>query len=323
MKKTVFGTMLLAVLTILTSSHALFAGSKTLKIAMIQWRGDTESCQGFRDGLKELGYSVDYTYMNAKQDRIELGRLLREELEPKMNDFDYIYTFGTTVSKAAKTIVNNRVPQLFSSVAGPVEAEIVQSLEAPGGNISGSNNAVPIATQIETIMKIIQFKRLGLFFNPREQNAMIERQRLSDAAKRFNLEVIDLRSPPAQEMLEQNLQQLIDKSIVVDAVYLPLDSFMVSNAKLIGDKLRDARVKSIGSLEGYIKGGALIGVVPNYYQLGKSIASIVDKNQKGEKLQNIPVVTVKEPTLMINKTTADLLQIRIPEDTLKRAVVVE
>jgi putative ABC transport system substrate-binding protein len=152
---------------------------------------------------------------------------------------------------------------------------------------------------------------------------MIERQRLSDAAKRFNLEVIDLRSPPAQEMLEQNLQQLIDKSIVVDAVYLPLDSFMVSNAKLIGDKLRDARVKSIGSLESYIKGGALIGVVPNYYQLGKSIASIVDKNQKGEKLQNIPVVTVKEPTLMINKTTADILQIRIPEDTLKRAVVVE
>jgi ABC-type uncharacterized transport system substrate-binding protein len=57
--------------------------------------------------------------------------------------------------------------------------------------------------------------------------------------------------------------------------------------------------------------------------LGKSIASIVDKNQKGEKLQSIPVVTVKEPTLMINKTTADLLQIRIPEDTLKRAVVVE
>ena len=272
MKKTVFGTMLLAVLTILTSSHALFADSKTLKIAMMQWRGDTESCQGFRDGLKELGYSVDYTYMNAKQDRIELGRLLLEELEPKMNDFDYIYTFGTTVSKAAKTIVNNRVPQIFSSVAAPVEAEIVQSLEAPGGNISGSNNAVPIATQIETIMKIIQFKRLGLFFNPREQNAMIERQRLSDAAKRFNLEVIDLRSPPAQEMLEQNLQQLIDKSIVVDAVYLPLDSFMVSNAKLIGDKLRDARVKSIGSLESYIKGGALIGVVPNYYQLGKSIA---------------------------------------------------
>ena len=323
MKKSVFGAMFLAAIIILTSSHALFAGSKTLKIAMVQWRGDTESCQGFRDGLKELGYSVDYTYMNAKQDRAELGRLLREELEPKSTAFDYIYTYGTTVSKAVKTIVNNRVPQLFSNVAGPVEAELVRSLESPGDNISGSNNAVPIVTQLETVMQIMQFKRLGLLFNPREQNAMIERQRLSEAAKKFNFEVIDLRSPPAQAMLEQNLQQLLEKAIVVDAVYLPLDSFMVSNAKLIGDKLRDAKIRSIGTLEGYIKGGALVGVVPDYYQLGKSIASIVDKNQKGEKLQNIPVVTVKEPTLMINKTTADLLQIRIPEDTLKKAVVVE
>src|SRR5262249_188759 len=154
----------------------------------------------------------------------------------------------------------------------------------------------------KTIMQIMQFKRLGLFFNPREQNAMIERQRLSDTAKELNLEVIDLRSPPAQEMLEQNLRQLIDKSIAVDAVYLPLDSFMVSNAKMIGNKLRDAKIKSIGALEGYIKGGVLVGVVPDYYQLGKSIASIVDMNQKGEKLQNIPVITVKEPILMINKT---------------------
>jgi putative ABC transport system substrate-binding protein len=323
MKKTVFGAMFLAVITLLASSQALCAGSKTLKIAMVQWRGDTESCQGFRDGLKELGYAVEYAYMNAKQDRTELGRLLREELEPRINDFDYIYTYGTTVSKAAKTIVNNRVPQLFSNVAGPVEAEIVQSLESPGGNISGSNNAVLISAQIETIMKIIPFKRLGLFFNPREQNAMIERQRLSDAAKKFNVEVIDLRSPPAQEMLEQNLQQLIDKSIVVDAVYLPLDSFMITNAKLIGDKLKEAKVKSIGALEGFIKGGALIGVVPNYYKLGKEIATIVDRNQKGEKLQNIPIRTVKEPMLMINKTTADILQITISEDVLKKAVLVE
>jgi ABC-type uncharacterized transport system substrate-binding protein len=172
-------------------------------------------------------------------------------------------------------------------------------------------------------MKIIPFKRLGLFFNPREQNAMIERQRLSDAAKKFNIEVIDLRSPPAQEMLEQNLQQLIDKSIVVDAVYLPLDSFMITNAKLIGDKLKEAKIKSIGALEGFIKGGALIGVVPNYYKLGKEIATIVDRNQKGEKLQNIPVRTVKDPMLMINKTTADILHITISEDVLKKAALVE
>lgn len=61
----------------------------------------------------------------------------------------------------------------------------------------------------------------------------------------------------------------------------------------------------------------------NYYKLGKEIATIVDRNQKGEKLQNIPIRTVKEPMLMINKTTADILQITISEDVLKKAVLVE
>jgi putative tryptophan/tyrosine transport system substrate-binding protein len=177
--------------------------------------------------------------------------------------------------------------------------------------------------QIETALKIIQFKRLGILFNPREKNSMVERQKLHDIAEKFHFEVVDLRSPPAQDMLEQNLQALVDKSVVVDAVYLPLDSYMQSNAKLIVSKLRNAKVKSIGTTKDYTENGALVGVVPDYYQLGKAVSSIVDRHQKGEKLHSIPIEITKEPTLMINKTTADLLQITIHEDVLKRAVLVE
>jgi hypothetical protein len=83
----------------------LSAAEKKLTIAMIQWRGETEACRGFKDGLKDLGYSVKYVIMNAGQNRKELGRLLRNELDPNINSFDYIYTFGTTVSKATKFIV--------------------------------------------------------------------------------------------------------------------------------------------------------------------------------------------------------------------------
>jgi ABC-type uncharacterized transport system substrate-binding protein len=64
--------------------------------------------QGFKDGLKELGYSVDYSIMNAGQDRKELRRVLSNEIEPKLNELDYVYTFGTTVSKMTKSLsVNN------------------------------------------------------------------------------------------------------------------------------------------------------------------------------------------------------------------------
>ena len=65
--------------------------------------------------------------------------------------------------------------------------------------------------------------------------------------------MIDLRSPPAQEMLQENLQKVIDESIIVDAIYLPSDSFLASNAKLIGSSLRTAKVKSIAATKRFNK----------------------------------------------------------------------
>jgi ABC-type proline/glycine betaine transport system substrate-binding protein len=52
-------------------SHWDLASAKDLKIAMILWRGETEAEKGFQQGLKEFGYSVQYTVINAGQDRTE------------------------------------------------------------------------------------------------------------------------------------------------------------------------------------------------------------------------------------------------------------
>jgi ABC-type uncharacterized transport system substrate-binding protein len=124
-------------------------------------------------------------------------------------------------------------------------------------------------------------------------------------------------------MLQENLQKIMDKSILVDAVYLPPDSFLVSNAELIGSRLRTAKVKSVGAVRRFIETGALMGVVIDYYQLGRAAAKIVDRHQQGEKLQNIPFGKVKETYLVINKTTSNILNIKISKAVLKKATIVE
>ncbi len=196
-------------------------------------------------------------------------------------------------------------------------------MKSSGDNISGVSNAIPLPLQIETALRVIKFKRLGLIFNPREKNSMAIRQNLKDISASFGIELIDLRSPPAENELQKNLEKLKNKSVVVDAVYLPQDSFIVSKAGLIGAALKSANVKSIGSIKKYIDEGALMGVVTDYYKLGKAAATIVDRVKKGEKLQDIPVYTEKQPVLVINKTTSQLLKVEIPPDLLKGAVVVE
>ncbi len=186
MKKIFMCSMSLAFIISLTLSNSAFAAGKPLRIALLLWRGETKAEQGFKDGLKDLGYSVEYTIMNAGQDRKELRRILNNEIAPKLNHLDYIYTFGTTVSNMTKIFIHDRVPQLFNIVFAAVEAGIVRSMEKTGGNISGATNVVPGSVRIEAALKIIQFKRLGLLFNPREENTMIQRQEVYDVSKKFH-----------------------------------------------------------------------------------------------------------------------------------------
>ena len=299
------------------------ASAKNLRVAMVLWRGETDAEKGFREGLKDLGYSVQYTVMNAGQDRTELGRLLREDIKPKLDSVDYVYTYGTTVTLAAKTIVQDKIPQIFVIVADPVGAGVVHSMDSSGGNIAGVSNEVALDSQIKTALTVVPFRRLGLLFNPREKNSMLIREKLLEVTRPLGIEVVDVRSAPAQDSLQENLQKLRNKTIAVDAVYLPADSFHISQAKLIGTELRAARIKSIAALDTFIEQGALTGVVPDYNKLGKAAATIVHRHQGGQKLQDMPVETDKDPLLKINGTTSRALSVAIPEAIRKRAVIVE
>lgn len=323
MKKICLSSILLALAIMLIPDGATLAAEKQLKIAMVQWTGDTRACIGFRDGMKELGYGVEYTMLNAEQDRTKLGYILRETLRPRLKEFDYVYTYGTTVTKATKLIVKNQAPQIFAIVLDPVGAGIVPSLGSSRANITGATNGVSLALQLDTALKIAKFKTLGFLFNSRERNSNLIRKQLRELTASRQIEIIDLRSPPAKDTLNENLRKLKEKSIVVDAVYIPSDSFMRTNAELIGSGLRAAKIISFGATKEYIDGGVLMGFVPDYYKLGKAAAGIVDRHQNGEKLQNIPIATDEQPTLLINKATARLLNVTIPEALLARATFVE
>lgn len=286
---------------------------KLLKIAMVLWRGETLAEKGLKDGLQELGYSVEYVTYNADQNKSKLAEILRKEIEPKAADFNYVYCFGTTAGKMAKSILGNKVPQFFNAVSAPVEAEIVDSMDAPGGNISGVTNMVPLEKQLEQVRKIISFKTLGVMFNTREKNAIMRAAEVSAISGKMNFEAVQLNVAPEGQQLEQTLQKLIEKQIEVDAIFLPSDSFVISQATLIGEKLAQGNIPSIAAQEDSIKGGALVGLVPDYYVLGKLAAGIVDQSRKGRKMGEIPVAIPKDFRLVVNKRTCDLLGIQLPE----------
>ena len=315
--------MMVAIGILLNVTTPLMAKNLSPKMMLILWRGETDAERGLKDGLKALGYTPDYTIVDAKQDAKELGRILRRELQPNLEQFDYIYTFGTTVSKRAKIIIQSKVPHIFGIPTYPVRSGIVESMERPGGNLSGTSSQMPVELIINSALKVLPFKRLGYLFNPRESNSMVERKQLQQLAAARKFELVDLRAVPGQNTLDKRFQELADKTVVVDAIYLAPDSYIVSQSKRIGARLTAAKIKTIGTIERFVHDGALMAVSPDYYALGEAAAEIVDRHQNGEALGSIPVAIAKELLLFLNKSTSQALGVEFSADVLKKAVMIE
>jgi ABC-type uncharacterized transport system substrate-binding protein len=290
---------------------------------MLLWRGETKAEAGFKYGLKKMGYSVTYTIFNASQSREKMADFLRLELLKKSKQFDYVYSFGTTATKMAREHLHNRIPHIFNVVTAPVEAGIVKSMKSSEANVSGVSHSISLFLQFKEVLKIKRIKKLGFFFNPREKNSEIIWKNLIVLAKIQKFKVVIFPSALGSNQLENHLKKIVDGSVEVDIVYLPMDSYLISNASLIGKKLREAKVMSIGAQKEYIDNGALLGNIPDYYQLGEMASQIIDRHQKGEKLSDIPIQTVIKPKLVINEKTRKMLNIKIPLELLKRAVIVK
>lgn len=129
--------------------------------------------------------------------------------------------------------------------------------------------------------------------------------------------------PPQDDQLQKNLLLIKKQSSNIDAVYLPLDSYIISNADMIGTQLNASKIFSIGAQKEYIKKGVFIGTVPSYYNLGEQAAMLIDRHQKGEHLGNIPIQHVKKPQIIINKKTQKILNIKIPVDLFKKTIFIE
>ena len=248
---------------------------------------------------------------------------VREQKKFLISNVDYVYTIGTTVSKVVKGIINRDVPQIFNCVTDPVASKIVDSLDEPGKNMGGVGNITPLDMQLKNAKKLINFQRLGVFHNPREHNSNLILDRLIALEKKFQFEVTLLRVSPGNNRLQHLLSALNDGSISVDAVYLPGATYLLSQTEIIGKQLKQAKIKSIGGIERYMRYGVMMGTVSDYPELGRQAARIIDRNQKGESLDKIGIQTPPDFKLVINLTTAKELGVVIPPEILRTATIIE
>lgn len=266
--------------------------------------------------LEELGYedgvNCEIDYKNAGGD----GSMSLTIVQNFAGDEkDVIVAIATPTAQAAATVAD-RIPVIFSAVSYPVEAGLVESLEQPGGNITGTSDEIQVELILELALKYNpDLKTLGIIYNTGEANSLTNLEKTKAFCEERGIELVEAVATNTNEV-PTAAQVLCSK---VEAVFAPNDNTVASAMPVLAQSAIEAGIPVytgadsmvVGDENGEGGGGfATIGI--NYEDLGRETAVMVDQVLNGTKAGEIPVKVFKENLETIyNEDTAKALGIEI------------
>ncbi len=272
--------------------------------------------QGFIDGLVELGYEegqdVEFIFKSAQGDT-DTCRTIAEMF--KQDQVDLILAIATPNAQAAANVITD-IPIVITAITDPVSAGLAQSLENPGGNITGTTDMNPVRDQIALVKEILpEAATLGIIYNSGEDNSLVQVDIAREAAPEFDLELVEATVTNKSEVNQATLS-LLGK---VDAIYIPTDNTVASALSAVIKVANSAGLPVFGSESAHVELGGLATFGVDYYLLGKQTARVADEILQGKNPGEIPIKGSQDLKLIINKQAAVELNLTISDELLAKA----
>ena len=111
--------------------------------------------EGIQEGLAEAGYvegeNLTLDFQNPQGDQATLTSIANTFAA---SDKDLFVAIATPPAQALAQVIQDR-PIVFASVTDPVAAGLVESMEAPGGNVTGTSDQLPVEAQLKLIRAML------------------------------------------------------------------------------------------------------------------------------------------------------------------------
>ncbi|AST56790.1 ABC transporter substrate-binding protein [Thermoanaerobacterium thermosaccharolyticum] len=272
--------------------------------------------EGFIKALKDNGYvegkNVTFIQENAQGDMSTAQTIAKKFVDKNV---DLIFSIATPTTQAVKKATST-IPIVFTAVTDPVAAGLVNSLDKPGGNVTGTSDMEPINDQLKLIKDLVpSAKRIGIIYNAGEVNSTVQVKIAKDDAASLGYSIVEATVSNSSEV-NQAAQSLVGK---VDAIWLPTDNTVASSVAAIIKVANSAKIPVVAAEKGMVEGGSLATLGISYSDLGYQAGSMAIKILKGEKPANIKVETAKNLQLIINQKEADAIGLKIPDSIMKKA----
>ena len=270
----------------------------------------------FRRGIGESGYvegrnvTIEYHWAENHLDR--LPALAAELVAKKVAA---IAALGGPATALAAKAATATIPIVFNSGTDPIAGGLVQSLNRPGGNLTGVTffGAETLGKRVEFMREITPGAALAVLINPDGADAP-EVLRAIDALQNGGHKLIVLRAATEAEL---------------DAAFAPAGDRSTRMLVLAGDPFFQARAKTIAALaernrvalaaSGRAYPGVLLSYGIDLAESYRQVGTLAGKILGGAKPADLPVQRVNKLDLIIDLRVAKALGLTIPPILFARA----
>jgi ABC-type uncharacterized transport system substrate-binding protein len=277
------------------------------------WRPWTDA---FVERLRELGWiegrtiAIEYRWAQGRPERY--AEIAAEFVRLKVDVIVANGSAAPTVRQATSVI-----PIIFPMGIDPVGGGLITNLARPGGNVTGlSVQQTDLAgKRLEFLREVVpRLRRLAIMFDVGFPQAELEMGEVQATARTLGIEVAPLEIRRAED-----IAPVFEAQARVDALYVVVNALVVANRTRIITLALGARLPTIFNTREFVHAGGLMSYGPNYPDLFRRTAELVDKILRGTKPGDIPVEQPTKFEFVLNLTTAKALGLVIPESFLLRA----
>ena len=273
--------------------------------------------------LRELGYidgqniAMEYRYAEGKRDRFpelaaELVRLKVEVI---------VAAGGEPLIRSAMNATKTIPIVMTGSGPDPVEANLIESLARPGGNVTGLTYlSTELGGKRLELLKdaVPKVKHIAVLYDPATPGTAREvKADLPVAARALGVMV---RSWEVRDAVGLEKVFAALRKERPDALYVPLTgALMRANGKRIASFALKSRLPSLYGEKGPVDAGGLMYYGADLVDIYRRVAIYVDKLLKGAKAADLPVEQPKKFEFIINLKAAKQIGLMIPPNVLARA----
>ena len=279
-----------------------------------------------RSRLAEMGYveghnlAFEYRWADYQQDR--LAALAGELAQRRVAAICAPSGPAVSAAKAATTTI----PIIFFTGFDPVASGFVNSLNRPGGNVTGVFILSPdlIFKRLELLHELVPAAKTIAFLYTQTaiKSGDLSYENLRHTAEAIGVKLLFFDVAGASD-LDESFAMAEGEGAGAGALIVHSDPVFLNNRQKIIALAARHRLPAMYFIREYAAEGGLISYGPNYTDAYRQVGELVGRVLKSEKPENLPVQQVTKIELVINARTANSLGLTVPLALLGRAEVIE